>query len=338
MRQVWISKAGPPEVLQLREVRDPLPGPHEVRIRVEACGVSFADVMGRMGLQPGLPRLPRVPGYEVAGTIDSVGNEIETDWLGRDVLALVPLGGYCDVICLSEHQILARPSAMTAREGAAFLLNYLCAYQLVEVMGGLRAGQTALIHNAGGGIGSAAVQLARRLGARVIGTASQHKHEVLKSIGVDQCIDYTREKFADRVLELTCGRGADLVLDPQGGWSLRESLRALAPTGRLGSYGFASAAPGVERRAARVLWARLGTPRLDPRTLARANKGVFGVSMDQLWSEFDRLGSWLDELLAYYARGQIRPMVDRAYPLEEAAEAHHYLQNRANLGKVLLST
>jgi NADPH:quinone reductase-like Zn-dependent oxidoreductase len=336
MRQVWIPKSGPPEVLELREARDPLPGPRELRVRVEAIGVNFTDVLARMGLDPDLPKLPVVPGLELAGRIDSVGNEVGTDWLGRDVIALTRFGGYSDVLCLPEHQILARPSGMSAREGAGLLVNYLTAYQLVEVMGGLAAGQTVLVHNAGGGVGLAAVQLAIRSGARVIGTASQHKHEFLKSIGVEACIDYTTEAFAPRVLEITEGRGADLVLDPLGGWKLRQSYGTLAASGRLGIYGASSAAPGKERSRLRQLWSRLGTPRFRPARLARENRGVFGVNLGGLWNEFDRLSGWLDELLAYYARGQIRPLVDRVFPLDQAAQAHHFLQDRQNLGKVLL--
>ena len=136
--------------------------------------------------------------------------------------------------------------------------------------------------------------------------------------------------------ELTEGRGADLVLDPIGGWSLRRSYRSLAASGRLGVYGQSSATPGKRRSRARAAWTRLGTPHFAPRALRRDNRGVFGVTLTRLWSEFDRLGTWVEELLAYHAQGQIRPLVDRVFPLEEAVQAHHYLHDRQNLGKVLL--
>ncbi len=339
MRQVWIPRSGPPEVLELRETRDPLPAPREVRVRVEACGVNYSDVLGRMGQYSDLPRLPVVPGYEVAGQIDSIGNEVEPDWLGREVFALTRFGGYSDVVCLPEHQVFTRPAGMSAREGAALAVHYLTAYQLVEVMGGLKRDQTVLIHNAGGGVGVAAVQLATRIGARVIGTASERKHEYLKSIGVDACIDYTREKFAPRVHELTEARGADLVLDPLGGWSYGKSYRALAAGGRLGMYGMSSAAPRKQRSTLRILWALLGASsfRFRPVTLINANKGVFGVNLAHLWNDFDRVSAWLDELVGYYAQGEIRPLIDRVFPLDQAARAHHYLHDRQNIGKVLLA-
>ena len=142
MRQIWIPRAGPPEVLSLREAADPLPGHGEVRIRVEACGVNFADIMGRLGLYPDLPSMPVVPGYEVAGRVDAVGESIETDWIGRDVVSLTRFGGYSDVVCVPEHQVFSRPDGISSIEGAALPVNYLTAYQLVEVMGSLRPGDT----------------------------------------------------------------------------------------------------------------------------------------------------------------------------------------------------
>lgn len=338
MRQVWISRAGPPEVLELREERDPLPARAELRIRVEACGVNYADVIGRMGQYPDLPKLPVVPGYEVAGRIDSVGNDVETDWIGRDVLALTRFGGYSDVVCVPEAQVMARPPGMGAEEGAALPINYLTAYQLIEVMGGLKAGDTVLIHSAGGGVGVAAVQLARRLGARAIGTASEAKHEFLRSIGVEHCIDYTRENFEPRVRQLTDGRGVELALDAVGGRSFRRSYRCLSPTGRLGMYGLSAASPGKRRSYFSMARALIPTLRLGFRPLALmdANKGVFGVNLGHLWDEMDRISTWLERLVGYYRAGEIQPVIDQTFPLEDAAGAHHRLQDRRNLGKVLL--
>src|SRR4029453_11807242 len=188
MRQVWIPKAGPPEVLELREARDPLPKPGEVRIRVAAAGVNFADVMGRMGMYPDLPPMPVVPGYEVAGRIDTVGEGVESDWVGRDVLAMTRFNGYADAVCVPEAQAFARPAGMSAEEGAPLPVNYLTAFQLLHVMGSLRSGETVLVHSAGGGVGIAAIQLAKHAGARVFGTAPAGKHDRLKGLGVAACI------------------------------------------------------------------------------------------------------------------------------------------------------
>ena len=142
MRQIWISKAGPPETLVLKEAPDPEPQAGEARIRVEASGINFADVMGRMGLYPDLPKIPVVPGYEVAGRVDSVGEGVDPSWIGRNVFALTRFGGYADVVCVPTGRIFTRPEGMSAEEGAAIPVNYLTAWQLIVFMGGLKAGET----------------------------------------------------------------------------------------------------------------------------------------------------------------------------------------------------
>jgi len=338
MRQIWIPKAGPPEVLELREARDPLPGPGALRIRVEASGVNFADVMGRMGAYPDRPPLPVVMGYEVAGRVDAVGQGVEADWLGRDVLALTRFGGYADVVCVPEAQVFVRPEGLTAELGAALPVNYLTAWQLVVVMGGLKEDETVLVHSAGGGVGIAAIQLARWVGGRVIGTASASKHDFLKSIGVAHCIDYRSEDFEERVREITRSRGVELALDAVGGASFKKSYRALAPTGRLGMFGFSAATRGKTLSRLQALRAALAMPWLqfNPPALMNANKGVFGVNLGRLWDEADRLHTWMESLLELFREGVIRPVVAERFSFERAAEAHHYLQDRKNLGKVLL--
>jgi NADPH:quinone reductase-like Zn-dependent oxidoreductase len=339
MRQVWIPRAGAPEVLEVRETRDPLPTAGELRIRVAAAGVNFADIMGRLGIYPDLPKLPVVPGYEVAGVVDAVGDGVGSDWIGRDVLAMTRFGGYSDVLCAPESQVFARPDGMTAEAGAAFPVNYLTAYQLLHVMGSLRSGETVLVHSAGGGVGIAATQLARAVGARVIGTASVGKHASLKELGVDACIDYRSEDFEERVRELTHGRGVELAIDAVGGDSFRKSYRSLSPTGRLGMFGMSAAATGKRRSVLGLLGAALRTPwfSFTPLRLMDANKGVFGVNVGHLWNETDRVAGWMEALLEQYSGGALRPVVDCSFPFAEAAAAHHYIQDRKNFGKVLLT-
>jgi NADPH:quinone reductase-like Zn-dependent oxidoreductase len=338
VRQVWIERFGKPEVLRLREAADPLPGPRHVRIRVEASGVNFADVMGRLGLYPDLPKRPVVPGYEVAGKVDAVGAEVEPDWIGRDVLALTRFGGYSDTVCVPEVQLATRPADMSAPQGAALPVNYLTAWQIIEVMGGLRAGQTVLIHSAGGGVGIAALQLAKRIGAVAIGTASSGKHDALKRFGLDFAIDPYREDFEEAVRAYTRGRGVDLVLDAVGGTSFRKSYRALSPTGRLAMFGLSAVATGKRRNLLRVLWAAARMPwfHFTPGRLINENKGVFGVNLAHLWDEIERVNGWLDALLGCWKRSEIAPLISATFPLERAAEAHHYIQDRQNVGKVVL--
>lgn len=338
MRQIWISKAGPPEVLELREGADPLPRSGELRIRVEAAGVNFADIAGRLGIYPDLPPMPVVPGYEVAGRVDAVGDGVGTDWTGRDVFALTRFGGYSDVVCVPEAQVYTRPPELGVELAAALPVNYLTAWQLIVVMGSLHAGETVLVHSAGGGVGIAAIQIARHLGAHVIGTASAGKHEFLHSLGVEHCIDYTREDFEARVRDLTSGRGVELALDAVGGSSFARSFRALAPTGRLGMFGNSGAASGKQRSLISLIGnvARMPWLTFNPLTLINSNKAAFGVNLGHLWDEQDRVMRWMESLLELVSKGVVKPVVAERFPFDRAAEAHHYIQDRKNIGKVLL--
>ena len=331
-------KAGAPEVLTLKEAPDPAPRSGELRIRVEASGVNFADILGRMGIYPDLPALPVVVGYEVGGRVDAVGDGVEAAWLGRDVFAMTRFGGYADVVCVPENQVFARPPGMSAEQGAAIPVNYFTAWQLVVVMGALRAGETMLVHSAGGGVGIAATQIAKHIGAQVIGTASTAKHEQLRSLGVDHLIDYRNEDFEARTREIMAGRGVELILDAVGGASFKKGYRLLAPTGRLGMFGISSAATGKERSIISMLRTVASMPwfQFTPLALINQNKGVFGVNLGHLWKELERIRGWSDSLLELWDQGVVRPQIARTFRFEEAAAAHHYIQDRKNIGKVLL--
>jgi len=338
MRQIWITKAGPPEVLQVRDAPDPEPKAGEVRIRVEASGVNFADIIGRLGLYPDLPPMPVVPGYEVSGRIDTVGAGVEASWVGRDVFASTRFGGYADTVCVPVGQVFERPPGMSAEQAAAIPVNYFTAWQLVVVMGGLKRNETVLIHSVGGGVGIAATQIARHLGATVIGTASAGKHAQLRGLGVDHLIDYRTEDFEARTRQITNGRGVELILDAVGGDSWKKGYRILAPTGRLGMFGISAAATGKERSMLSMLALLARTPWLqfNPLSLMNANKGVFGVNLGHLWGEGDRIRGWADALLELWRQGVIKPTIARSFRFDEAPAAHHFIQDRKNIGKVVL--
>jgi synaptic vesicle membrane protein VAT-1 len=339
MRQIWISKAGPPETLLLKEAPDPNPRTGEARIRVEASGINFADVMGRMGLYPDLPKIPVVPGYEVAGRVDAVGEGVDPAWIGRSVFALTRFGGYADVVCAPTRRIFPRPEGMSVEEGAAIPVNYLTAWQLIVVMGALKAGETMLVHSAGGGVGVAAIQIAKHLGAKVIGTASAAKHEELRALGVDHLIDYRTADFEKRAREITQGRGVELILDAVGGESLKKGYRLLAPTGRLGIFGASSAATNKTGGMLGMVSMLAGTPWLqfNPLSLMNANKGVFGVNLGHMWDQGDRIASWMNQLIQLWEQGAIKPRIARTFSFGEAPAAHHFIQDRSNIGKVLLT-
>lgn len=338
MRQIVIPRHGPPEVLEVRESPDPHPGPGEVRLRVGAVGVNFADVLARMGLYPDAPPLPAVPGFEAAGRIDAVGEGVDEGRVGEPAVALVGHGAYADVLSVPASRVFPRPREMPAAEAAAMPVVYLTAHVALRVMGSLAAGQRVLVHNAGGGVGLAALDLCRLHGATAYGTASPWKHETLRERGAEACIDYRSRDFEEEIDRLTGGDGVHLALDPLGGESWKKSYRCLCATGRLVIYGMSEGAPGRERSWTDLLKTLFRVPwlALHPLRLLRDSRGVAGVNLRQIRGRPEEARRWLEELFGRWEAGEIRPRVDREFPFSEAAAAHACLQDRENLGKVVL--
>jgi NADPH:quinone reductase-like Zn-dependent oxidoreductase len=337
MRQVVITRYGGPEVLQARESPDPRPGAGEVRIRVRAAGINFADVLARMGLYPDAPKPPAVVGYEVAGYIDDVGPDVHGLLSGDHVLSLTRFGGYSDVVVVPMSLVHRVPADLSDAEAAAIPINYLTALVALYRMANLTPGETVLVHGAGGGVGIAATQLARLRRARIVGTASARKHEALRHLGIDEILDY-RTDIEREVKRLTGGRGLDVILDPFGGASFRRSYRMLAPLGRLVMYGVSSIAPGERRRLWHAFREMLRMPRFSPLSMINRNRGVFGLNLGHLWGEGPRLADAMETLLDEFRVQRLRPVVAKTFPLEAAAEAHRFLQSRLNIGKVVLTT
>lgn len=336
MRQVWITRRGGPEVLEVRDAPDPEPRAGEVRIRVAASGINFADILARMGLYPDAPPLPAVVGYEVAGSVDRVGAGVSGLNEGTRVVALTKFGGYSDVVTVPARQVLPLPDSVSFEQAAAIPVNYLTAWLMLVHLGNARTGDRVLVHAAAGGVGLAALQIARWRGAEVIGTASASKHERLRAMGIAHAIDYRTTDFEDEVRRLTNGRGVEIALDGVGGESFRKSYRSLSKMGRLFVYGLSSAAPSKRRRLLAVLTAFFRTPRFHLLSLMRRNRGVLGVNLGDLWDRGELLLGILKEILNLVARGTFEPIVDRTFPFDRAADAHAYIQDRKNFGKVLL--
>lgn len=337
MKQVWITGRGGPKKLVLREAPDPQPQGAELRIRVAASGINFADILARKGLYPDAPKLPCVVGYEVSGTVDAAGPQAQAGWLGREVFALTRFKGYADTVVVPEAQVFAKPAALSHAQCAAIPVNYLTAWQLLVVMGGLKAGETVLIHNAGGGVGLAAIDIARHLGARSLGTASKTKHEFLKSRGLDAAIDYTQGDWLPELMRLTNDCGVELILDPLGGAHWKKSYRALRHSGRLGMFGASTATDSSLPGPLKLLAVGLGMPWFNPVSLMNQNRAVFGVNLGHLWHENGMIRGWMEKILQGVADGWVRPHVDRAFPLAQAGEAQAHIEARRNIGKVVLT-
>lgn len=338
MRQVWITRVGPPEVLELRTAPDPSPQRGEVRIRVRTSGINFADIMARLGLYADAPKLPTVVGYEVAGDIDAVGEGVARA-PGEQVLALTRFGGYSDVVCVPDIQAVPLPDGMSYEEGAAVPVNYLTAYQMLVQMGSLKEGERVLVHSGAGGVGLAAIDLCRIYGAEVLATASASKHAILHERGVKHSIDYRTQDYEAAVRELTGGRGVHIVLDAMGGEHWKKGYRCLAPTGRLVMFGLSSAATGKSRSLLSLARTVLRTPffSFPPPKLIKDNKALIGVNLGHLWDQDEMLRGWLMQILAWYGEGKVHPTVGARFPFAEAAAAHHYIQDRKNVGKVVLT-
>jgi len=337
MRQALIPKYGPPETLTLVEKADPRPKRGEVLIAVQASGVNFADIMARKGLYAEAPKPPMVVGYEVSGTVAAVGEDVILFEEGQEVIALTRFNGYADKVCAPHEQVFIKPDKLSFAQAAAIPVNYLTAYQLMVTQGSLKSQESVLIHNAGGGVGLAALDFATELGALSYGTASAHKGEFLKERGLSYFIDYRKEDWFAQLMDLTMQQGVELILDPLGANNWKKSYKALRATGRLGLFGVSSMTKSGLPRALAQLREVINMPFYHPIALLNANRSVFGVNLGRLWHEGAKIRGWMQNILAGVKKGWIRPHVGKIFPLAEAGAAHQFIEQRKNIGKVILS-
>lgn len=336
MRQIVTTGNGGVEVLKVEQKPDPKPDQGQVLVRVKAAGLNFADILARQGLYPDGPKKPCVLGYEVAGVIEAVGDAVDQSLVGKTAVALTRFGGQSELVVVPATQFFEKPESLTFEQAAALPVNYLTAYALLAVMGSLQPGEAVLIHNVGGGVGLAALDIAKRLSATTYGTASPSKHEFLKARGLDHPIDYRNQDWFPELMRLTKDLGVELVIDPIGGGHWKKSYRALRPTGRLGMFGVSTAsATGIKGKLGllRVVWE---TPWFHPFGLMNKNKGVFGVNLGHMWHEGGKVAEWMRVILDGVSQGWIRPHVDKAFPFDQARDAHAYIEARRNIGKVVL--
>jgi NADPH:quinone reductase-like Zn-dependent oxidoreductase len=336
MRAIVTNRNGGVQVMKVETRPDPVPAPGEVLIRVKAAGLNFADILARQGLYPDGPPKPCVMGYEVSGVIEGVGEGIDPGIVGEPVIAMTRFGGQAELVCVPDAQVFEKPAELSFEQGAALPVNYLTAWALIVTMGGLRADESILIHNAGGGVGLAALEIARHIGAKTFGTASSGKHEFLRERGLDHPIDYRDQDWLPVLMELTDGRGVELIIDPLGGNSWKQSYRALRRTGRMGVFGMSVASASGIKGKLKALKAVVSMPRYNPLGLMNRNKGVFGLNLGHMWGEGEKVASWTREIMRGVQQGWIRPHVDRTFSFDEIADAHRYIEARKNIGKIIL--
>jgi NADPH2:quinone reductase len=322
MKAMVASRWCEPAELEHADVPAPAPGPGEVLVDVRAIGCNFFDILMVQGKYQVRPPLPFSPGSELAGVVRAVGPGVTRTRPGQRVVSTVEWGAYAEQAVVPEARLFPVPEGMADTEAAALLIVYQTSYCALARRAALQPGEWLLVHGAAGGVGLAAVQLGKALGARVIATAgTPEKLEVARQSGADVLVDYRADDWVERVKAATGGEGADVIYDPVGGDVFDGSTRCIAFEGRLLTVGFAGG---------RI-------PSVAVNRVLLKNFSVVGVH----WGYYQRRGSplvreWMDALAALHAKGQIRPVVSRTYPLREAAAALDALAGRQSYGKVVL--
>lgn len=333
MRAVVITGRGGPEVLKVEERPSPTPGQGQVKIRVAAAGVNFADTMARVGLYEDAPPLPCVVGYEVAGTIVDHGPGVDAEKLplGTRVMAGTRFGGYAEEVVVGEADAIGLPDSLSFEEGAAIPVNYATAWAGLVGFGSLRAGERVLIQAAAGGVGIAATQIAKSVGAEIWGTASPGKHEAIRGQGVDHPLDYTKEGWEKSLPAM------DLVMDAVGGESFTRSYGLLRAGGRLVAFGASSVMKGEKRSLTTALPQALRMIRgFNLMKQMGESKAVIGLNVLRLWDDRGTLAPWIDPIGEMIESGVVKPIVSDVISFDNAPEAHRILAERRNVGKVVL--
>lgn len=339
MRALVITQSGPPDVLSVEERPDPEPGAGEVRVAVRAAGLNFADLLARVGLYADAPKPPCIVGYEFAGDVDRVGAGVDGVAPGDRVIGWARFGSQAELVVTAARNVMPLPAGWTYAQGAALPVVYGTAYAALVRYGALHPGESVLIQAAAGGVGIAATQIARAAGAGTIyGTASERKHDALRGFGVDHPIDYTRGRF-DREVRRLAGdeQPLDIVLDAIGGASLRRGWSLLRPGGRLVTYGASSVLGGDRRSVPRAVSMLAQTPVFHPLRMASQSKAVIGLNMLRVWDSKGSLDEFVEPLGRWIEDGAVRPVVAEEFPFDRAADAHRFMQERRNVGKVVLT-
>lgn len=335
MRAIPLERTGPPSVLIVREVPDPVPGAGEVVVRLRTIGVNFAEILSRKGLYGWAPKRPYIPGMEAAGEIESVGRGVDTARVGQRVIVVAQFGCYAERVRVKAEQVLPSIDALSAEENAAFAVNYLTAWVSLFEMARLRPTDTVLVTAAAGGVGTAVVQLASRFGCRVLGAAgSRAKLDTLRTLGAAETLLY--DELESEVRRLTAGRGVDVAIELVGGEPYRASFRSLAPLGRLVVSGFASR-PDLQLWNPWSLWRTWrDMPKASVLQMLRRSVGVMSSHLGYLLESSTRLEPVWRDLLSFRNDHDIRPLIGGRFDFGQMAEAHEFVESRKSVGKVIV--
>ena len=341
MKQIVIHKPGSYDRLVIEEHPDPVPGPDDVLIAVEAIGVNYADCVTRMGLYASAKHYvgyPITPGFEVAGTVEATGEQVTDLDPGTPVMAVTRFNGYATRLLARRHQVFTRPQRLSPEQAAGFPAVSLTAWFALFELAHPRARETILVHSAAGGVGGSLVQLGRIAGCRVIGVVGgAHKVEAAQALGADAVIDKSSQDLWQEAERLAPG-GYDIILDANGVSTLEQSYRHLAPIGRLVVYGFHSMLPrhGGLPGKLRLAWNYWRTPRFNPFSLTTRNRSVLGFNLSFLFDKQELMETGLRQLIQWLEDGKLAPPRVTVYPFEQVADAHRDLESGRTVGKLVL--
>ncbi|XP_041856802.1 synaptic vesicle membrane protein VAT-1 homolog [Melanotaenia boesemani] len=310
----------------------------EVLVRVKACGLNFADLMARQGLYDRLPSPPVTPGMECSGVVEAVGDEVTDRKVGDKVMVLNRFGLWQEVAVVPASHTFPIPEGMSFEEAAALPVNYITAYMMLFDFGNLRPNQSVLIHAAAGGVGIAATQLCKTVkDVTVFGTASASKHETISQGGVTHTIDYRTKDYVEEVRKIS-PKGLDIILDPLGGSDTHKAYNLLKPMGKLITYGAANMLAGQRKNLLAVAKNWYHQFSIHTLSLIQGNKSVCGFHLGYLDGETELITQAMSIILDLYKEGKIKPRIDSTWHLEQVGDAMRKMQERNNIGKVILTT
>ena len=340
MRRIVIDSPGGYRRLRIEQAPEPVPGPGEVLVDVQAIGINYADCVVRMGLYASAKELvgyPITPGFEVSGTVRQLGPGTDGPEVGTRVMGVTLFGGYATKICLPANQVFPLPEGLTTEQAAGFPTVFLTAWYALYELVHPHEGDRVLVHSASGGVGGALVQLARRLGCRVFGVVgTEAKIKTARALGAES-VFLRSDRLWDE-LSTAVPEGFDVVLDANGGPGLRDGYRHLAPGGKLVVYGFHTMLPKGRGRPSwpKLIVDYLRTPRFNPLQLTRDNRSVLAFNLSFMSEKADLLSGGLRRMLNWLEAGEIRPLPVTEYPFDQVARAHRDLESGTTVGKLVL--
>ncbi len=323
MRAVVLRSHGGPEVLEIQDVEAPVPGNDDISVDVVATALNRADLLQRMGLYPNpFPDGVEIPGLEFSGTVRSVGAHVRRWKVGDPVMGIVSGGGYAQQLVLPERQAMRIPTGISVADAAAIPEVFITAWDALVVQGVLTSGRWALVHAGGSGVGTAAIQICKAIGARIVVTCSASKVAACRALGADVVVDYGSQDFVAEVASATAGVGVDVVLDVIGGDYLERNIAALATKGRIIQVGVMAGKPVLFN-----VGALLGKRASIIGTVLRARPVEEKISISQRFAS---------EVLPLFDAGVLQPVIDRRYQLDDIAAAHEYMASNGNTGKIVI--